>query len=64
MKPMAALCLCSLFLSSLCGCTAPQNNEQPPLSTETAASFSQLSLSADGPVTIQSQCQQQEVREL
>lgn len=63
MKPMAALCLCSLFLSSLCGCTAPQNNEQPPLSTETAASFSQLSLSADGPVTIQSQCQQQEVRD-
>ena len=63
MKPMAALCLCSLFLLSLCGCTAPQNNEQPPLFTETAASSSQLSLSADGPVTIQSQCQQQEVRD-
>lgn len=63
MKPMAALCLCSLFFLPLWGCTAPQNNGNPPLSAETAAPSSQLSLSADGPVTIQSQCQKQEVRD-
>lgn len=63
MKPMAALCLCSLFFLPLWGCTAPQNNGKPPLSAETAAPSSQLSLSADGPVTIQSQCQKQEVRD-
>ena len=63
MNPMAALCLCSLFFLPLWGCTAPQNNGNPPLSAETAAPSSQLSLSADGPVTIQSQCQKQEVRD-
>lgn len=63
MKSMAALCLCCLFLLPLWGCTVPQNKGDSPLSAETAVPSSQLSLSADGPVTIQSKCQKQEVRD-
>ncbi len=63
MKSMAALCLCCFFLLPLWGCTVPQNKEETPLSAEKSVSSSQLSLSADGPVTIQSQCQKQEVRD-